>query len=594
VEPPKSLSKVYRFGAYEADTHARELRKRGVRIRLRLKAFEVLASLLERPGEVITREELRVRLWPAARFLEFDNSINSAVHRLRDALADPAHKSEFIETLPRVGYRFVARVEAAVSGARPSAARLVVLPIENLSGDPEQEYFSDGLTEELITQLAGFAPERLRVIARTSAMHYRKTRKDTAQIGRELNVDYVVEGSVRRAADRVRISAQLIQVSDQTHLWANSYDGELRDILKLQREVAEAIAARIESSLAGPVRPRAVPRTVNPEAHDHYLKGLYYFNKFNPEALNRAAEYFESAAAKDPSYVEAHAQLARTRGQLAFWGWAARGTLMRKSEEGALAALRLDENSAEAHGALAFVRWYYDWDWPNAEQEFERAAMLAPNDSVRHWGLVAFLGSIEEDHERSIAEIEFGLEVDPLSVMLRLQAGWAHYWARMPDRAIEMGRNAIEMDPGSITAYWIIGLSLLAKSSFEEAIGTFGEAKARFGDSYSLGALGMAYGLAGQREKAREVLAELERRSSNQWVSEIYFAWVHIGLGDYEKALDWMERAYQEHNPHLLFAHVAPAYDPLRAEPRYQKLMAQLKLPYTDSSWQPVAAAGPS
>lgn len=233
---PDRAPKTVRFGAHELDLQSGELRKHGVKIKLRDKSFEVLTLLLERPGEVVKREELRARLWPADVFVDFDNNLNTAVTRLREALGDSAEKPKFIETLPRRGYRFIAHLSQPARGAEQAPtrkARLAVLPFENLSGDPAQEYFSDGMTEEMITQLAALAPERLGVIARTSAMHYKGTRKDIARIGRELDLDYVVEGSVRRAGDRVRISAQLIQVRDQTHLWASSYDSELRNILQL-------------------------------------------------------------------------------------------------------------------------------------------------------------------------------------------------------------------------------------------------------------------------------------------------------------------------------------------------------------------------
>jgi len=566
---------VIRFGDYEADLRSGELRKRGTRIRLPGQSFAVLALLLEHPGELVTREELRARLWPSDVFVDFENNLNTAVGRLREALGDSAEKPRFIETLPRRGYRFIARLSEAPVRV-PSPARrikLAVLPLENLSGDPAKEYFSDGMTEELITQLAGLAPERLGVIARTSAMHYKGTCKDIARIGRELGVDYVVEGSVRRADDRVRISAQLILVSDQTHLWAQSYDGELGDILKLQSEVAEAITRQIEVT----VSPRRVI-TVVPEAYDAYVKGLYHFNQLHPSGLDKAVEYFELAIGKDPRYAPAYGKLATAHALLGFFGWVAASEAFPTAEKAALAALQVDDTHPDAHHALAVVHWFHHWNLAAAEREWERTVELAPNDPFHRWGVFIFLSSMREDHRRAIAEAELARELDPLSVLIRSNFGWVLYWSRHYDRAIAESRAALEMDPNCLVAYYILGLASLAKSAFNDAIAALLEATHRFGDHFSLGYLGMAYGLAGRRAEAREVLSQLERRAASQDVRPIHFAWVHVGLGENQTALDWLETAYAKHNTNVLFLRCVPFYDPLRSEPRYEQLLARLPL----------------
>jgi len=566
---------VIRFGDYEADLRSGELRKRGTRIRLPGQSFAVLALLLEHPGELVTREELRARLWPSDVFVDFENNLNTAVGRLREALGDSAEKPRFIETLPRRGYRFIARLSEAPVRV-PSPARrikLAVLPLENLSGDPAKEYFSDGMTEELITQLAGLAPERLGVIARTSAMHYKGTCKDIARIGRELGVDYVVEGSVRRADDRVRISAQLILVSDQTHLWAQSYDGELGDILKLQSEVAEAITRQIEVT----VSPRRVI-TVVPEAYDAYVKGLYHFNQLHPSGLDKAVEYFELAIGKDPRYAPAYGKLATAHALLGFFGWVAASEAFPTAEKAALAALQVDDTHPDAHHTLAVVHWFHHWNLAAAEREWERTVELAPNDPFHRWGVFIFLSSMREDHRRAIAEAELARELDPLSVLIRSNFGWVLYWSRHYDRAIAESRAALEMDPNCLMAYYILGLASLAKSAFNDAIAALLEATHRFGDHFSLGYLGMAYGLAGRRAEAREVLSQLERRAASQDVRPIHFAWVHVGLGENQTALDWLETAYAKHNTNVLFLRCVPFYDPLRSEPRYEQLLARLPL----------------
>ncbi|MCX6634101.1 MAG: winged helix-turn-helix domain-containing protein [Acidobacteria bacterium] len=581
METSDTRSGVIRFGEYEADLRSGELSKRGTRIRLPGKPFEVLALLLEHPGELVTREELRARLWPGDVFVDFENNLNTAVARLREALGDSAEKPRFIETLPRRGYRFIGRPpEIPVSVSPPSRRfKLAVLPLENLSGDPAQEYFSDGMTEEMITQLASLAPERLGVIARTSAMRYKGTRKDIARIGRELGVDYVVEGSVRRADDRLRISAQLIQVSDQTHLWANSFDGGLGDILRVQSEVARAITQQIEVTVS-PAGERCFRRApaVDPEAYDAYIKGLYHFSHFNPSGLNKAIEYFELAIRKDPEYAAANAKLATTHALMGFWGYVPASEAMPKAEKAALAALQVNDTHPDAHGALAWVHWFHYWNLAEAEREFERAVELAPNDPLHHWFLSLFLGSMREDHQRAIAEAELALELDPLSALIQSSAGWVFYWARHYDRTIAQSRKALEMDPNCIPAYYTLGLALLAKSSFDEAIAALVEATHRFGDHVSLGYLGLAYGLAGRRAEAREVLAQLERRAASQKVPPYCFVWVYLGLGENQAALDWIEKAYAAHIPITLWLRCAPTLDPLRSEPRFEQLLARLNL----------------
>jgi len=580
VEDSRAKSRIIRFGDYEADLRSGELLKRGARIRLPGKCFEVLLRLLENPGELVTREDLRARLWPGQIFVDFENNLNTMVARLREALNDSAEKPRFIETLPRRGYRFIAQIaEDSPRVPAPRRIKMAVLPLENLSGDPSQEYFSDGMTEEMITHLAALAPERLGVIARTSAMRYKGTRKSIACIGRELGVDYVVEGSVRRVDDRVRVSAQLIQVGDQTHLWANSFDSGLGDILKVQTEVARAIARHIEVAVS-PAGDRWLRRraAVDPQAYDAYIKGLYHFSHFNPAGLNKAVEYFEFAVGKDPRYAPAYARLAATHALMGFLGYAGASEAMPKAEKAALSALQADDTHPDAHGALAWVHWFYYWNLAEAEREFERAVELAPNDPLHHWFLAVFLGSMREDHQRAIAETELAQELDPLSIHIHSSAGWVFYWARLYDRAIAQSRKALEMDPNCIPAYHPLGLALLAKSSFDEAIAALLEAAHRFGDHASLGYLGLAYGLAGRRAEAREVLAQLERRAASQKVPPNCFAWVHLGLGENQTALDWIEKAYAARLPLVLWLRCAPTMDPLRSEPRYEQLLARLNL----------------
>ena len=434
-----------RFSVYELDSHAGELRKHGIKVRLQNKPLRILELLLERPGEVVTRDQLRETLWPPNVYVDFDHSLNSAVNKLREALGDSAAQPRFIETLPR-GYRFIASVsEPAIHvpapvihsghstpqadadverqqagngvafwrrtgwvagivvgalglvalgglltlqlGALTSSSQLAVavLPFQNLSADPEQEFFSDGFTDELIAQVGRLAPEQLRVIARTSAMHYKRTTKTVDQIGRELGVDYILEGSVLRAGSRVRITGQLVHVRDQAHLWSQSYERDLRDVLAIQTQVARAIAEEIEVTFERtgkrPIQSRA---SVQPEVYEAYLKGRYLLDRSTRPTL--AIEYFQQAIAKDPSYAPAYAGLADAYGQL---GWGLSGqTPSDKAYPNALAAalkaLELDDGLAAAHVALAKIRWKYEWNWEAAERALTRAIELAPNSAEAH------------------------------------------------------------------------------------------------------------------------------------------------------------------------------------------------------------------
>jgi TolB-like protein/Tfp pilus assembly protein PilF len=581
METSEARPRVIRFGGYEADLRTGELLKRGRRVKLPGKSFEVLGLLLEHPGELVTREELRKRLWPGDVFVDFENNLNAAVAHLREALGDSAEKPRFIDTLPRRGYRFIAPlVETSPRLPAPlGRVKLAVLPFDNLSGDAAEEYFSDGMTEEMITQLASLAPERLGIIARSSAMHYKGTRKDVARIGRELGVEYLVAGSVRRADGRVRISAQLIQVTDRTHLWAKNFEGGLGDVLKVQSEAAQAIARQIEVIVSPTCRSRfRRPPVANPEAYDAYIKGLYHFGHSNPGELSKAIEYFDLAIRNDPQCAAAYAKLAIAHAIRGFFGWAAASEAFPMAEKAALAALQVDNTHPDAHHALAAVDWFYHWNLAEAERQYERAVELALNDPLQRWGLFLFLSSMREDHERAIAEAELAQELDPLSVLIRSHFGWVIYWSRQYDRAIAQSRDAIELDPNCLLAHYALGLALLAKRSFQEAIAALLESTKRFGDSFSLGYLGMAYGLAGHRAEAREVLVQLERRAASQEVPPVCLAWVSLGLGENQTALDWLERAYAEHNTNVLFLRCAPYYDSLRSEPRYEQLLSRLNL----------------
>jgi TolB-like protein len=570
-------AKLVRFGECGVDLRAGQLYKRGLKISLRDQSFQVLALLLERPGEVVTREELRRRLWPDDVFVDFDNNLNTAVARLREALCDSAEHPRFIETLPRRGYRFVASVAAPAEAGPARKAKLAVLPFTNLSGDPAEEYFSDGLTEEMIGQLAGLAPDRLGVMARTTAMHYKGSHKDVARIGRELGLDYALEGSVRREGDQVRITARLIQVSDQTHIWSKTYDAELRHILKLQSEVAQAVAAQIRIAVPQTGKRRA--GAVDPEAHDAYLKGLYHLSRLNPAALEKAADCFRRAIQTGPGYAQAHAKLALVHSFAGYFGYAAPSQAFPKAEAAAIKALDLCDGLSDAHFALGLVHWFHTWDLPAAERDIGRAAALNPNDPQGRFGRAMFLASMKEDHPAAALEMSLARELDPLSMLIRVSEGWVLYWARQYDRLIVHARETLELDEDCVQAYNQLGLAYIATGAPGRAITALEEAARRFADPLSLAWLGMACAEAGEPEKARAVLRKMEETALSGYMPSLCLSWVHVGLRENQAAFDLIEKAYGEHDPVVLWLRVSPSFDTLRAEPRYEPMLARLSLP---------------
>src|ERR1700730_5722381 len=366
-----SARATIRFGVFEADFRAGELRKRGVKVKLQEQPLQILQMLVEHPGEVVTRDELQHKIWPADTFVDFEQGLYNGVRRLRDALKDSADKPRFIETLSRRGYRFIGAIDASPRQIQS----LAVLPLENLSRDPEQEYFAEGLTEALITTLAKIG--ELRVVSRTSAMQYKGVHKPLPEIARELGVDTIVEGTVLRAGDRVRITAQLIDAPKETHLWAESYERDLRDVLALQSEVALAIAREVQVKLTPQDQAHlAQAHIVDPEAYEAYLKGRYQWNRRSGQGFARALQYFQQRIERDPTYAAAYSGLADCLSLLSVWGVVAPDEGCGKAKGLALQALALDRSLAEAHASLAWATMWYDYDFSAAEKEFERSIEL--------------------------------------------------------------------------------------------------------------------------------------------------------------------------------------------------------------------------
>jgi TolB-like protein/DNA-binding winged helix-turn-helix (wHTH) protein/Flp pilus assembly protein TadD len=635
--PETTANQVLRFGVYEVNFAAQQLRKHGVRVRLAGQPLAILAMLLDRHGEVVTREELRKRLWTSDTFVDFEHSLNSAIKKLRAALNDTPENSRYIETLPRVGYRFIAPVEevsqnrraaadapitAGRSGVLPAVERplarrwpillaiaiallgavaayvqrshfwprtrqpagrlmLAVLPFQNLTGDAGQEYFSDGLTEEMIAQLGRLDPERLGVIARTSIMHYKHSQEQLDRIGRELGVQYVMEGSVRRDLDKVRITAQLIQTKDQNRLWARQYDRELSSLLALQGEIAQEIADEIQLTLGEQKRidishQASLPPKTS-EAYDLYLKGQYFWNKRTPQGFERAIECFQQAISRDPGYARAYAGLADSYALLGGYTLAPQTELMPKARAAALRSLQIDERLPEAHTALALIVQNYDWDWQTAEKEYRRAIELNPNyATAHHWYAehLTWRGRFDEAFQES----ERARQLDPLSMIIAADNGVILYSSRQYDRAIEKFRSVLAMEPNFSRASIVIN-AYVEKGLFTDALADIEQRRRAVGEgpSYWL-SLTYVYGRSGQQAQARRALGKLEQLNRTQQVDPAVIGWAYIAVGDKDRALAFLEKAYAQHSNALTTLKVEPGYDSLRSDPRFQDLLRRVGL----------------
>ncbi len=620
--------RLYRFGTFEVDVRSGELRKQGRRISLQTQPFQVLVELLEHPGDVVTREELRQGLWPGDVFVDFDQGLNNAVKKLRLALGDDAENPRFVETVARRGYRFLAPVEegagagaaatparsgrrriVAVAAAvvllpliyvtgqrlwpRESSAerqiRLLVLPFDNLSGDPNQQYFSDGMTEEMGAQLSLLHPERLAVIARTTGAHYRGTAKSAREIGRELEVDYILEGSVRREAGQVRVTAELVRTRDEVQLWTASFDRDLKDVLGLQSEVARSVAGGIPLELGPAERARlASARPVDPEAHEAYLGGLYFWNKFAPEAAPKAVEHFQRAIARDPGYAPAHAGLASAYAQLAIFDLVPPREAYPKSRAAAARALQIDPDQVEAHDALGWAAFLYDWDFPAAEREFTRAIALDRNSAEAYHGYGMYLAAMGRS-DSSLAAIRRARELDPLSLHINHKLCAVLYWARQYDAAIAQCRKTLEIEPRFGPAHWHLAHAYDAKGMHDEAQEEYFRAHE---------------GVGGDVEEIRRERAEVKARGWRPFLSEGVRQWSqglksanspreaeeaayivalwYARLGETEPTLEWLERSCDARPFFLPFIGVEPLFDPMRSHPRFQALLRRIGLPQAE------------
>jgi TolB-like protein/DNA-binding winged helix-turn-helix (wHTH) protein/Tfp pilus assembly protein PilF len=623
-------SRLLRFDNFELDVRSGELRKHGVRLRLQGQPLQVLAALLKRAGDVVTREELRAQIWTTDTFVDFDHSLHNAIARLREVLGDSAERPRYIETLPRRGYRFIAPVDAgdlpAPSGATDSAppadlpghlrltkshalllttvfAALVisiavwlartggaptsaaprlnsiaVLPLDNLSGDPSEEFFADGMTDQLITDLAKVGS--LRVISRTSVMRYKGTRKALPEIARELDVAAVVEGSVIRSGRRVRVTAQLVQATKDQHLWAETYDRDLGDILKLQGEVADTIARQVREQLT-PTQQALIRRAhaVNPDAYDAYLKGrLYFVNEFTkPDSLQKAQRYFEESIQKDSHFALAYAGLADTYVYLAFAGALQKDQAYRSAKEALAKALELDDSIGEAYDTLGVLSFAFDWDWDTADREFNRAIALAPSYSCAHEDRATFLAFTGRRAE-ALAELTM---IDQLDY--GFSAGHTetatYYELQDYPNLIESSRRGLLLDPNDWFQHFNLGVGYERTGKVQEAISEYQKAMEISGNSRSDVALAHAYSGAGKKAEAEKILHNLERKLKETSASPYTLATIYAGLGENDKAFEFLEKAYSEKSLDISSSLKADLLlGSLHPDPRFQIMLRRIGL----------------
>lgn len=646
--------KVVRFGVFEVDLKACELRKHGLRLKLPEQPFHILALLLEKPGEIFTRDELRSRLWRDDTFVDFDHGLNNAVMKLREVLGDSSDNPRFVETIPRRGYRFIAPVEEAVYssqvhavpetiklGGQPDltasgqieaalpleatasprvylrrvrlvisvalavfvvaaaifyygrsghavsehSTSLIVLPLDNLSGDKDQEYFADGMTDELIANLAKI--RSLRVISRSTAMAYKATHKPLSQIARELNVDAVVEGTVLRVGNRVRITAELVQVSTDRHLWADTYESQIGDVLTLQNRVSSAIVNEIRINLTQEDRQRlAKTPAVAPEAYENYLKGRYYWNKRTDENLTKAIGYFEEASRQDPNYALAYAGLSDCYAIISatIFGTMPSSVAGPKAKAAAQRALEIDPTLVEAETSLATIKFNYDWDWAGAAAGFERAIHLNPSYATAYQRYSLYLMAMGRTQE-SFDQINKARELDPLSISINFSLGWRLYMARQYDRALEQLRNTLEMDPSYELPHLVAGQAYEQRGQFDAAVAELRKAvDLSHGTPMMISALAHAYARSGNKTEAEKLLVLLISDSRKEYVSPYYIAIIYAGLGDNDAAIAWLEKSLVDRSNGLVFLQVEPQLDGLRGNPSFVALQKKLGFPELSNS----------
>ena len=633
----KSKRTVVRFGPFELDTAVSELRKHGVRIRVQIQPMRILQVLLERPGEIVTREALRQVLWPADTFVDFDRGLNKAVNKLRAALNDDADTPRYIETVARRGYRFIApttviavpdppgpvlvpaKAPAPESGAQrawrlwfsvaailaigtailldvggwrervwggPAQVRsIAVLPFIDLSGDPEQEYFAEGMTEMLINDLSKIGV--LRVISRTSAMQYRATGKSLPEVARELKVDAVVEGSVLRAGNRVRINVRLTRALDDQPLWADSYERDISNVLDMENDVASQIADTIRVRLTPEERIDLARRhPVNPAAQEAYLKGRFFWNSRSAEGLTKGLQYFTQAVQDDPNDAAAYTGIADYYIVLHHYGVIPFEKAEAPARAAVQRALELDDKLAEAHTSAGAIHMNMDRDFAGAEREFKRALELNPGYVTAHMWYAELLAR-ENRFAEARAEIDRAKALDPLSAIVFDTSGWIRYLEHDYAGSLAESRQALELDPTSSVAHWTSAVALEQLGRYQEALAEYTKCGETAGMSTGyIAGLGNTYARMGDRRRALDELERLRLASRKQYVMPFNFAAIYLGLGDRDDAIAYLKTAVKERSIETAHLKLDPVFDPIRSDPRYAQMVRDVETPIA-----PIASA---
>ncbi len=573
--------RIVRFGAFEFDLRSRELRKRGLRIKIHGQPLDILALLLERPGDLVTRTELREKLWPANSFGDFDHSLNAAVKRLRRALGDSPDKPRYVETLARRGYRFIAGVQVA-HAANGSAAHalvqsLAVLPFLNAGGDPDTEYLSDGVTESIIGSLA----ERsgLHVMARSTVFRYKGKDIDPCAVGRRLNVDAVLTGRIEQRGNSLIICAELVDVFNGSRIWGERYHRNAEDIFTVQEEISREISGKLHVKLGGAGANSAGARhSPDPQAYRAYLMGRYHWNKMTIEGLNKSVSCFEEAVAKDPQYALAYVGLADSLALFAFVGLSRPEQLMPKARAAVLKALNLDPLLADAHASFAGIRKAYEWDWADAERAYVRALELNPNYETAHRFYAAHLTALGRTDE-ALNEIRRAEELDPLSLIISMEAAWDLYMARQYLPARAQALRTLEMDSAFPSAHHVLGLISEQTGDYEDAVASFQTALSAAGPNPAgIASLAHLHGATGRRNEACVLIRELERFARDAYVPAYWFAIACAGLGEDDAALGHLERACDERDVWLVWLKTEPRFDRLRGHARFDRLLERVGL----------------
>jgi TolB-like protein/tetratricopeptide (TPR) repeat protein len=573
---PLTDDSTLRFASFELDVRSRELRHGASRVRLQDQPFEILRLMLERPGDVVTREELQRRLWPDGTFVDFEHSLNAAVKRLRAALGDDAGNPRFVETLPRRGYRFIAPLEAGIE--RPARAagaypRLAVLPFSNLSDDGTHEYFSDGLTEELIAQLGPRGRGRISVIARVSSCTFKGTRQRASEIASILRADYLLEGSVRRDGRRVRITVRLVEGATETELWSETHDRTVNDWLSVQADVAAHVARSLMVELA----PAALPDVPDPRAHQAYLKARYHWGRPGDEGYGQAVRYLDEAIRQAPDYACALGLLARVQvGGAEYYRQVPR-TALTTARTAARQALLRDPSNCEAQVVMADAARMLDFDWRTAMTGYAAALAANPSSEVAHRGYACLL-AIQGRHDEAIRAAEVARELDPLCLVPSITVAWTRYASGHVDDAIAECRHTLEMGAAYVPAWRLLGAAQLQSGDVTGAVASLEEARRRAGDNPQVLAwLAHAYAVAGRRDEA-VALISLIRDRDGEYVSPYHLAVGYVGIGSCDAAFESLAQAYVDRDPAIGQLRVEPRFDPLRKDPRYDELLRRMNL----------------